>query len=466
MTTARRLTLATALSGALLLLPAAAYSQSVPFMQAGLAQPVPPPAKSGAGQAPASVPLASVPPASVPPAAPSAASALWRGTFNLSIRTRFEGVHQSNLAADAEVTTTRSRFGYTTAPVHGFRAMIEGENITILGPEGRFNAAGTNNTPNRPVIADPEVTELNQAWIGYTRPNRLTVKAGRQHIALDNHRFVGDVLWRQNTQTYDAATIVSQPTRELTLSYGYVWGVRRIFGDVAGLAPTSPNRNFEAQSHLMQAVYSGWARARVVSYAYLLGLSNGAGPDNSTATYGAYVAGATPLAALSPRAAVGYRAEFAYQTDYADSRQDYSATYHSAELSATMARASVGAGYERLGTGANGAGPERVGFRTPLSTLHAFNGWADVFLATPADGLRDEYGFAQIITAGIPIRLVYHRFTTARGGADLGHELNLQATRKISTHWSVLLKYADYRRGGATSPPQTRKTWAQGEYSF
>ena len=29
-------------------------------------------------------------------------------------------------------------------------------------------------------------------------------------------------------------------------------------------------------------------------------------------------------------------------------------------------------------------------FNTPLATLHKFNGWADKFLTTPADGLTDS----------------------------------------------------------------------------
>ena len=29
--------------------------------------------------------------------------------------------------------------------------------------------------------------------------------------------------------------------------------------------------------------------------------------------------------------------------------------------------------------------------QTPLATLHAFNGWADMFLTTPANGLQDLY---------------------------------------------------------------------------
>ena len=34
--------------------------------------------------------------------------------------------------------------------------------------------------------------------------------------------------------------------------------------------------------------------------------------------------------------------------------------------------------------------PEK-GFTTPLATLHKFQGFADKFLTTPANGIRDTY---------------------------------------------------------------------------
>ena len=33
-----------------------------------------------------------------------------------------------------------------------------------------------------------------------------------------------------------------------------------------------------------------------------------------------------------------------------------------------------------------------IGFSTPLATLHKFQGFADVFLTTPASGITDAYG--------------------------------------------------------------------------
>jgi hypothetical protein len=206
-----------------------------------------------------------------------------------------------------------------------------------------------------------------------------------------------------------------------------------------------------------------------VGYSYLLDLQNAAGPNQSCATYGGYFAGNAPL---GEKASLGYRAEGAIQTDYADTTQGYQAEYYNFELSGTLDRYSVGGGYEVLGTDSNDNGAGSVGFRTPLATLHAFNGWADVFLATPAKGLRDLYGFAQVnLPLQIPLRAIYHKYDADSGGADFGQEINLQATRKFGKYWTALVKYAYYDGkepfgAAATTQFDLHKFWAQVEFNF
>ena len=236
------------------------------------------------------------------------------------------------------------------------------------------------------------MTELNQAWIAYSYTNLLTTKVGQQVINLDNQRFVGDVGWRQNDQTFQAATIGVTPLADLNLYYGYVWEVERVFGNVDGLPPA--NQNFDSSSHLIQAAYSGWKYGRFVGYSYLLDLSNAAGNNNSCATYGGYFAGQAPI---NDKVSVDYRAEYAYQTDYAESALNYDANYYNFEAGLSMKPVAFGGGYEVLGSGSNsGTGGGRTGFKTPLATGHAFNGWDDVFLSTPANGLQDCYGYFQV----------------------------------------------------------------------
>jgi hypothetical protein len=470
--------------GALVMaITASVFAQEKPFTQPGTGQPpAPPPPPKAVDATAAATPQ--------PPSEPGAVDkffngklpdAIAKGKFNLNVRLRYEFVDQDGVAAitkDSNAPTIRTRFGYTSAPLYGFQGMLEGENIAVLGPEHNYNAAGSNGENDRPVVADPPTTELNQAWIAYSYTNLATVKAGRQRIALDNHRFIGDVGWRQNMQTFDAAGLELKPVKDLSFYYGYLWEVNRVFGDVGFPPPPSPaanNCDFESDSHLLNVSYSGWKYGRFVGYAYLLdlGLDNGAVTqnDNSCATYGGYFAGSAPV---TEKLALGYRAEFAWQTDYADSTQDYATEYYNLELSGTVKPFALGVGYEVLGSDSNGNAPgTRVGFRTPLATLHAFNGWADVFLNTPADGLCDLYAFAQVtLPWQIPLRFVYHKYDAESGSDDFGQEFNVIASKKFGKHWTGLLKYAFYDGDDAAPPAlavpdvEVHKFWAQVEFNF
>lgn len=404
--------------------------------------------------------------------------AIAKGKFNLNVRMRYERVDQDGVAAitkPADAFTLRTRFGFTTAPLYGFQAMIEGENVAVLGDEN-YNASGSNNEPHRPVVADPPTTEMNQAWVSYSYTNIFTTKVGRQRIVLDNHRFVGDVGWRQNMQTFDAATFQLNPIKDLSIYYAYLWEVHRVFGDVSGLPDNSAFHDFDSSSHLINISYAPCKYFRIVGYGYLLDLdlNNGTAAryNNSCATYGGYLAGSAPL---GQKVSIGYRAEYAHQTDYADSTLRYDADYYNLELSGNVKPFAFGVGYEVLGSGENsGAGGGRVGFKTPLATLHAFNGWADAFLNTPNAGLRDFYAFAQVTIPKVivPIRFVYHKYDADNGSGDFGHEFDVVASKKFGKYWSAALKYSYYCGEDAAAPALTvanvdvQKFWAQVEFNF
>ncbi|MFN3410315.1 MAG: alginate export family protein [Limisphaerales bacterium] len=403
-----------------------------------------------------------------PPAEPGSVASLFhgqipeafaKGRFNVNVRARYEFVDQDNLADQSNAGTVRTRFGFTTAPVHGFQGMIEAENVTAFDDDS-YNAAGSNGQPTRPVVADPETTELNQAWLAYSYTNLATAKVGRQRIVLDNHRFVGDVGWRQNQQTFDAASLTLAPAKGFNIFYGYVWDVNRVFGDVSGLP--AANTDFNSSSHLINVAYAGCDYAKLTGYAYLLDLENAAGFASSCATYGLAFTGSAPV---SEKLKLDYKAEFALQSDYADNPQSYDTEYYNLELAANVKPFVLGAGYEVLGSD-NG-----VGFKTPLATLHAFNGWADVFLNTPGNGLRDWYVFAQVtLPKEMPLRVVYHKFDADTGGADYGQEVDVVLSRKFGKHWTALVKYAHYFGddpvSGLPANTDVQKFWAQVEFNF
>ncbi len=454
-----------ACTGVVLALTTSTLLAQVPPSQPGTGQPPAPPAPPK-GPAPTAAPAPADQPATFDHIfGAKIPEAIAKGKFSLNSRLRFEYVDQDGVGTITDrsyAPTLRTRFGYTTANLWGFQAMLEGEHLMALGPEVNYNAAGANGVTYKPVVADPPTTELNQAWLSYNYTNWITAKFGRQRIVLDNHRFIGDVGWRQNMQTYDAISAEGKPLPGLSLYYAYVWDVHRVFGNVSGLA--AANRDFQSASHLINVAYTGWKYARFVGYSYLLDLHNAGGDANSCATYGGYVAGSTPVTDVL---AVNYRGEFAFQSDYADSALDYRAEYYNLEAGAAIKPVAFGAGYEVLGTDSNDNGAGGVGFKTPLATLHAFNGWDDAFLATPARGLRDVYGYAQVdLPAQIPLRGVFHKYDADSGGADFGYEINALASRKFGKYWTALVKYGYYHGEDAPSAYTLHKFWAQIEFNF
>jgi hypothetical protein len=383
-----------------------------------------------------------------PAPADSLASAFASGTFSFNARLRWEYADQANLR-ESNAATLRTLFGFTTAPLQGVQGMIQGENVAVLTNPDDYNASGTNaGGAGRTVIADPPATDLNQAWLSYTFAD-TTLKAGRQRIVLDNARFVGDVGWRQNMQTYDAASLTSTPVPHVSAFYAYVSRVSRVFGNKA------PQPDFTSDSHLINVAYSGLPYGTLTAYAYLLDFRNSA--PNSSHTFGASFTGSTPL---TRAVKLTYRAEAATQEDAANNPQSYRASYYVAELGAVRAPFDVAAGYEVLGSDGG-----RKGFATPLATLHAFNGWADVFLTTPAAGLRDSYASVGVaLPHGFPVKVSYHEYRSDFGSHDYGNEWDALVTHKVGKNWTVLAKYAHYDG----KPPffDLDRVWLQTEFAF
>ncbi len=204
--------------------------------------------------------------------------AFTKGKASFNARLRWEHADAEGLKP-SDAVTIRPRLGFTTAPVYGLQGMLEAENVTSLGAP--YNPAGLDpDELGRTVIPDPETTEINQAWLGYTRWD-TTLAGGRQHYILDDQRFVGDVDWRQNQQTFDGLTLQSRAVDNATFFYGYVSRVNRVLGD--GHA----DGNWRSDSHLVNASYSFSDAVTVTGYGYFLDFDNS--PANSSSTVGGSV---------------------------------------------------------------------------------------------------------------------------------------------------------------------------------
>ena len=128
-------------------------------------------------------------------------------------RFRYENVAQDNVLKDASALTLRSRLGYTTGAYSNFSATVEFEDVRVVAGRASFSVPPTGFKTGRfSVIADPEVTELDQGFVQY-KNDLVTARLGRQVVSYDGHRFVGHVGWRQDRQTFDAMRVDLSPAK-------------------------------------------------------------------------------------------------------------------------------------------------------------------------------------------------------------------------------------------------------------
>lgn len=383
---------------------------------------------------------------SIPAAAQAAED---QGKIILEARLRAEFVDQDPFAESAQAVTLRTRFGYETAGWRGFKLLVEGENVIAF--TDTYNST-LNGQVSYPTVPDPEVTELNRAQISWTSP-RFDVVAGRQRIILGNARYVGNVGFRQNEQTFDAIKLVVRPAPNATVTYAYIDNVRRVFG------PDSPQGLYKSDSHLFQVdVRPAWGQ--VSAFAFLLDFANA--PTQSSATWGLRITGARPLgvAGLS----LTFEGEYSRQTAFANNPADFTVDYVAAGLGLKRGPTSVSFGYERLGSDGVNA------FQTPLATLHAYQGWADAFLTTPAAGVR-EFNLRAATSfnlgprlRGVRLSAAAFDFASANGAVDYGQEVNLSITAPITRRLSADLSAASLNGEGPVA--DRTKVWLTLEFKY
>lgn len=375
------------------------------------------------------------------------------------LRYRYELVEQEGFTNKAKASTLRTQLGYDTDNYHGFGALVQFEDVRTIGQE-RYNST-VNGLAQYPVVADPEDTEVNQAYLRYVGWSATTVKLGRQVITYDNHRFVGDVGWRQNQQTYDAVTVVNTSLTDTTISYAHVTNVNRFFSEAhPTLSDVDVNADF------LNVAFKAFPGGTLVGYGYFIDFEPGQpfAVTASNKTLGLRFDGSRKTAGP----AWLYTLEYAKQSDYADGSAIIDADYLFGSIGADVVGVQLKLGYEVLG------GDGIYALQTPFATLHSHNGWADKFLVTPRDGLVDATLSVGGKVAGVNWLAVYHDYTSDNLDYGYGKELNLLGAWKATKQLTLLAKYADYRGDRndtnlVRNVPLTQditKTWLQAEFAF
>ena len=162
-----------------------------------------------------------------------------------------------------------------------------------------------------------------------------------------------------------------------------------------------------------------------------------------------------------------YTTEWSNQSNYADNPNQYQVDRFNFMGGATAFNLSLQGAVEQLnGLGATKA-DSRYAFQTPLGTNHAFQGWADLFLTTPGQGIRDVFATAsyKMLNDSLILTGVYHDFYDDTGKTQYGTEWDFSALKKFGKHYSVLAKYANFNTDNG-SFTDTQKFWIQGNISF
>ena len=377
------------------------------------------------------------------------------------IRPRYENVDDGNTATkNANAYTARTKLT-VTGNLFGMDGLAASVGIISVNDFGSNTYNSTSNGQTQyAVVADPEKAMISNAEVNYVT-GKTVMHAGRGQVNLDNQRFIGTVGWRQLERSYDSVFIANNSVKNLSVLAAWVYGLQGVKSLRNNNGPYGEN-TYDTNTVLLHAAYTVMPALKITAYDYMI--------SSVHDTYGVALTGK-----INAGAKLSYRAEYAMQKDASMKIHNASAkadaSYMNLDVGANISGVLAGVNYEFLSgtTGTDG----KTAFACTLGTNHKFNGWADMFLATPTGGLKDmnarlgykAKGFGKLLA-------VYHKFTTDKtmgGKDDLGTELDMVYANKIPgvNGLSGLVKYASYSKGtvaGYTNDVQ--KAWLGLDYKF
>jgi hypothetical protein len=367
----------------------------------------------------------------------------------LDLRARYEYRDIDPLEA-SNALTARARAGLNVGEFNGFSVFGEIEGTYALIDDYQAGGGASPINPGNTPINDPENSELNRAWLQY-KSSGFRAKAGRQRIIRNNAAMVGNVGWRQNEQTFDAAAL-DYTTDAFNVFYAYSNRAQRIFGDDAQGAA----HEFTGDFHFIDGSRkTGFGQAG--GYAYLVDVDNNGNVGESN-TIGAWLTSG------------GLRLELGWQdgtTDLND-KGGYDAVYGHLKYAKNVDQTTYGIGVEYL---------ENY-FKTPLATVHAFNGFADAF-ALQRIGLNDNGGAYQGLAdtyasysrsgfvGGSTLRGFVHYFLDDGFSDSYGWEIDAVLVKKYSDSLSGLIKLAFFfENDGVGGYEDIRQVSIEFDYKF
>jgi len=387
------------------------------------------------------------------------------GAVKFDLNYRYENVNQDNVLTKplngipkpasqqpdtANANTLRLRLGLLSPVFHGLQGYAEYQGLYAM--QSDYNSLRNDKT-GYSVIADPYENELDQLWISYAGIPDTVIKGGRQVIQMDDQRFIGNVGWRQLQQTFDSALITNKSINNLTINAGYIGRAKTITATTEGLTAPILNVNYKLGDY-----------GNLIGYGYWLDFTD---PDvyaKSNQSYGIRLTNYQKPGdsfKLSDNYGLVYTAEWSIQSDYQNSPKDYTVNRWNLMGGLTAYMFTLQGAMEQL----DGVGKNKT-FITPLGTNFAFQGWADQFLVTPDNGIRDVFGTVTTLLdrGDMTLMGVYHNFYDDTGNIHYGKEWDFRAVKKFGKHYSLLAQYAYYDSDQYST--DTQKIWIQANVNF
>jgi hypothetical protein len=392
------------------------------------------------------------------------------GAVKIDLNTRYENVNQDDVRLPllngkpipaakqpdtANAFTTRLRLGLLSPVFHGLQGYAEYQGVYAMDSD--YNSTRNGKT-GYSTIADPYESELDQLWASYTGISDTVIKGGRQVIQFDDQRFIGNVGWRQLQQTFDSVLIThnNQQLFGLTINAGYIGRVKTVTTTTEGVTAPIVNVNYKLGDY-----------GNMIGYGYWLDFTDpGANAVyyKSTQTYGLRMTNYQKQGdsfKLNDNFGLQYTAEWSIQSNYQNNPNQYTVNRYNLMGGFTAYMFSFQGAMEQL----DGIGKNKA-FQTPLGTNFAFQGWADQFLVTPNNGIRDIFGTmtTSLDRGDVSLVGVYHDFFDDTGNIHYGNEWDFSASKKFGKHYTLLARYAYYNADHYST--DTQKIWLQGNISF
>ncbi|MGB4813145.1 MAG: alginate export family protein [Methylophilaceae bacterium] len=398
------------------------------------------------------------------PQATTLSEAISEGKSLTNFRLRYEYVDQDGKTENANAWTLRSLIGWQTKPFHDVSVAAQVIGVSPLNNEYNDSNKGVSEPGkgNYPVVLDPENYGINQLLIEWSGIPKTKVRLGRQSVKLDNVRFVGNVEFRQVMQVYDGVAVENKslPNTDIYLAH---------FGRVKQINTLLRDGNFE----LANIKYKFTPTESLAGYAYFVDWDSAqlaaTSPATSNKTFGLRLNGDRKL---NEKWKVLYTAEYAKQDNYKDGNSNIDNYYY-----LVGAGAGYGNWYARLDQELLSGNSKGKAFQTQLGTNHLFQGWTDLFLTTPNEGIQDTF-----ITAGgklmkIDLKAEYHWINSDRDFAKVGggtsnqygKEFDVSAAYSYNKQLSGKVEYANFKEvaqyNGARKR-DTEKLWLSVMYAF